>query len=119
MNRAAKGGLIDVLINSGELYRSLGGYPSSMHGTPSCCDAIQAEMKLGHTVAKVFQMTEAELIQISRDFKRMIEAIPKTRVREHLPTINQISRLLGRLGSEMYQTPRTPDVSGGVKSGDD
>jgi hypothetical protein len=64
-------------------------------------------------------MTEAELMQISRDFKRMIEAIPKTRVREHLPTINQILRLLGRLKIEMYQTPRTSDVSGGVISGDD
>jgi hypothetical protein len=47
MNRAAKGGLIDVLISSGELYRSLGGYPGSMHGMPSCCDAMQAEMKPG------------------------------------------------------------------------
>jgi hypothetical protein len=64
-------------------------------------------------------MTEAELMRISRDFKRMIEAIPKTRVREHLPTINQISRLLGRLKIEMYQTPRTSDVSQGVISGDD
>jgi hypothetical protein len=55
-------------------------------------------------------MTEAELMQISRDFKRMIEAIPKTRVREHLPVIEQISRLLGRLKIEMYQTPRTSHV---------
>jgi hypothetical protein len=55
-------------------------------------------------------MTEAELIQISRDFKKMIDAIPKTRVREHLPTINQISRLLGQLRNEMYQTPRPPDA---------
>ena len=39
-------------------------------------------------------MTEAELIQISRGFRKMIEAIPKTRVREHIPTIDQISRLL-------------------------
>jgi hypothetical protein len=50
MNRAAKGGLIDVLISSGELYRSLGGYPGSMHGMPSCCDAMQAEMKPGDTL---------------------------------------------------------------------
>ncbi len=50
MNRAAKGGLIDVLISSGELYRSLGGYPGSMHGMPSCCEAMQAEMKPGDTV---------------------------------------------------------------------
>jgi len=64
-------------------------------------------------------MTEAELIQISHDFKKMIEAIPKTRVREHLPTINQISRLLGRLKSETYQTPRTSDIWRGVISGKD
>jgi hypothetical protein len=47
MGRAAHGGLIDVLINSGELYRSLGGYPGSKHGMPFCCDAMQAEMKAG------------------------------------------------------------------------
>jgi hypothetical protein len=50
MGRAADGGRIDVLINSGELYRSLGGYPGSTHGKPSCCDAMQAEMKLGDTM---------------------------------------------------------------------
>jgi 5-methylcytosine-specific restriction protein A len=50
MARAAIGGRIDVLINSGELYRSLGGYPGSMHGMPSCCDAMRAEMKPGDTM---------------------------------------------------------------------
>ena len=50
MSRASKGGLIDVLINSRELYHSLGGYPGSMHGMPSCCDAMQAEMKPGDTL---------------------------------------------------------------------
>ena len=50
MARAAEGGRIDVLINSGELYRSLGGYLGSDHGMPSCCDAMQAEMKLGDTL---------------------------------------------------------------------
>jgi hypothetical protein len=50
MGRATKGGLTDVLITSGELYRSLGGYPGSTHGMPSCCDAMQAEMKPGDTL---------------------------------------------------------------------
>lgn len=40
----------DVLIDSGELYPSLGGHPGSTHGMPSCCDAMQAEMKLGDTM---------------------------------------------------------------------
>ena len=47
MARASSGGLIDVLINSWELYRSLGGYPGSTHGMPFCCDAMEAEMKPG------------------------------------------------------------------------
>jgi UDP-N-acetylmuramyl pentapeptide synthase len=50
MGRAATAGRIDVLISSGELYRSLGGYPGSTHGMPSCCDAMQAEMKPGDTL---------------------------------------------------------------------
>ena len=51
MGRAAKSGLIDVLVNSGELYRSLGGYPDSMqHGMPFCCNAMQDEMKPGDTL---------------------------------------------------------------------
>jgi hypothetical protein len=49
MNRAADGGR-DVLINSGELYRSLGGYPGSVHGMPICCDAMEAEMKPGDVI---------------------------------------------------------------------
>jgi hypothetical protein len=32
MSRAARHGRIDILINSGELHRSLGGYPGSPHG---------------------------------------------------------------------------------------
>ena len=41
MNRAAKGGLMDVLISSGELYP---------HGMRSCSQAMQAEMKPGDTL---------------------------------------------------------------------
>jgi len=47
MCRASAHGSIDILITSGELYRSLGGYPGSSHGLPFCCDAMQDEMKPG------------------------------------------------------------------------
>lgn len=50
LGRAAKGGRTDVLIDSAELLRSLGSCPGSMHGMPSCCDAMQAEMKPGDTL---------------------------------------------------------------------
>jgi hypothetical protein len=50
MSRASKSGQIEVLINCGQLYRSLGGYPGSTHGMPLCCEAMQAEIKPGDTV---------------------------------------------------------------------
>jgi hypothetical protein len=42
--RATTGGRIDVLINSGELCRSI---PTGGSWLSSCCDAMEAEMKLG------------------------------------------------------------------------
>jgi hypothetical protein len=47
LDRASSGGRIDVLINSGELARSIanGGF-----GTPACCDAMQEEFRLGDTL---------------------------------------------------------------------
>jgi hypothetical protein len=49
MARATKSGQLDILINCGQLYRSLGGYPGSTHGMSFCCKAMQAEMKPGDT----------------------------------------------------------------------
>ena len=46
LGRAATQGRIDVLINSGELCRSLTGGSGSF----SCCDAMQEEFKLGDTL---------------------------------------------------------------------
>jgi hypothetical protein len=46
LDRAATQGRIDILINSGELYRSVAG--SCRSG--SCCDAMQEEFKMGDTL---------------------------------------------------------------------
>jgi hypothetical protein len=47
LGRAATQGRIDILINSGDLYRSIarGGSRSG-----SCCDAMQEEFKMGDTL---------------------------------------------------------------------
>jgi hypothetical protein len=47
MGRASAQGSVDIVMTSGELYRSLGGYPGSSHGMTFCCDAMQDEMKPG------------------------------------------------------------------------
>jgi hypothetical protein len=47
MGRATIHGFLDILVNSGDLYRSGGGYPGSVHGMPACCDAMQNEIKPG------------------------------------------------------------------------
>lgn len=50
MDRVSRVGSIDVLINCGDLYRSLGGFPGSTHGLPNCCEAMEAEIKVGDTL---------------------------------------------------------------------
>jgi hypothetical protein len=50
MSRVAKHGSIDIVINSRELYRSVGGYPGSMHGMPACYNAMRSEMKPGEVL---------------------------------------------------------------------
>jgi hypothetical protein len=47
LGRAATQGRIDVLINSGELCRSI---TRGSSGSASCCDAMQGEFKLGDTL---------------------------------------------------------------------
>ena len=47
LDRAATQGRIDVLINSGELCRSI---TKGSSGSASCCDAMQEEFRLGDTL---------------------------------------------------------------------
>jgi hypothetical protein len=47
LGRAATQGRIDILINSGELCRSI---TRSSSGSASCCDAMQEEFKMGDTL---------------------------------------------------------------------
>lgn len=37
-------------LNSGEIHRKLGGYPSKQHQMPSCCNAMQGERRPGDEV---------------------------------------------------------------------
>ena len=47
LRRAATEGRIDILINSGELCRTI---PGSCSWSASCCDAMQEELKLRDTL---------------------------------------------------------------------
>jgi hypothetical protein len=47
LDRAAHGGRIDVLINSGELCRAV---PKGSAWSNACCDAMQDEFKPGDTM---------------------------------------------------------------------
>jgi len=43
-------GAPSVLINSGELHRSVGGYPGPNARMPSCCAAMYHEQRLGDEI---------------------------------------------------------------------
>jgi hypothetical protein len=47
LDRAAQGGRIDVLINSGELCRAV---PTGNSWSSACCDAMQDEFRRGDTM---------------------------------------------------------------------
>jgi hypothetical protein len=48
--RAMERGATEIEINSGELHRALGGYPAQKHQMPTCCDAMQEEVRAGDRV---------------------------------------------------------------------
>ncbi len=46
LEEAEQLGFVAVDINSGNLHRRVGGYPSQNHRMPVCCGVMYAEMKL-------------------------------------------------------------------------
>jgi hypothetical protein len=48
--RAEKAGRSEIDINSGELHRAVGGYPSADHRMPVCCGVMEFEMRAGDTI---------------------------------------------------------------------
>jgi hypothetical protein len=76
LGRATTIGMIDVLINSGELCRSISSGSSS---SVACCEAMQGEFKLGDTVllnrsngagmTVRYLLPRTTVIQISLPFK--------------------------------------------------
>ena len=43
-------GRTSIVINSGELHRRIGGYPSRNHRIPSCCAAMRSIMQEGDII---------------------------------------------------------------------
>lgn len=48
--RAAERGAATLEVNSGELHRSLGSYPSANHQMPSCCDVMHQHVRRGDEI---------------------------------------------------------------------
>lgn len=48
--RATERGADHIEVNSGELHRAIGGYPSQNHQMPSCCDVMHEEQRTGDEV---------------------------------------------------------------------
>jgi len=49
-SRAQDAGRTSIDVNSGELHRSLGGYPGPRHRMPVCCDVMYQEMRDGDRI---------------------------------------------------------------------
>jgi hypothetical protein len=44
LTKAEELGLVAVEVKSGNLHRTVGGYPGNDHRMPACCDAMRKEM---------------------------------------------------------------------------
>jgi hypothetical protein len=49
-SRASSSGMLDLIVVAGELFRSSGGYPGSVHGLSECCKALSDEMAKGDLI---------------------------------------------------------------------
>jgi impB/mucB/samB family C-terminal domain len=83
MDRMSRSGWIHVLINSGELYRSLGGYPGSLHGIPMANssrsstrsgDIARTKAHGGRTVILKVKFADFVLISRSRTLPGPVES---------------------------------------------
>ena len=50
LDRAEKRGARSIKVNSGDLHRSVGGYPGPNHQTPTCCEVMCDEMTDGDVI---------------------------------------------------------------------
>lgn len=50
LDEASRLGFVAVEINAGRLHRLVGGYPSTNHRMPGCCNVMRGEMKEGDVV---------------------------------------------------------------------
>ncbi|PSJ40596.1 HNH endonuclease [Allosphingosinicella deserti] len=50
LRRAAARGAGHVDVKSGQLHRTLGGYPATKHQMPSCCDAMYDAQRAGDEI---------------------------------------------------------------------
>lgn len=50
LEEAEQLGFVAVDVNSGNLHRRVGGYPSQNHRMPVCCGVMYAEMRGGDTI---------------------------------------------------------------------
>ena len=48
--QACREGLTELEVNAGELHRQAGGYPSSNHRMPVCCEVLRATMREGDEI---------------------------------------------------------------------
>ncbi len=48
--RGTNRGASEIAVNSGDLHRSIGGYPSPKHRMPQCCDVMYDLMRTGDEI---------------------------------------------------------------------
>lgn len=48
--RAVERGEASIIVNSGDMHRSLGGYPAPNHQMPTCCNVMHSHARVGDEI---------------------------------------------------------------------
>ena len=77
-DRAEKRRAINLVVNSGELHRAIGGYPGPNERLQTCCEAMKEEMKSGDVIMADLNNCRGATLTIRYQFPRVEKSVAAT-----------------------------------------
>ena len=88
-DRAEKRRAINLVVNSGELHRAVGGYPGPNERLQTCCEAMKEEMKSGDVIMGDLDNWRGAALTIRYQLPRVEKNAAATGAHPHTESLRQ------------------------------
>ena len=88
-DRAEKRRAINLVVNSGELHRAVGGYPGPNERLQTCCEAMKEEMKSGDVIMGDLDNCRGAALTIRYQLPRVEKNAAATGAHPHTESLRQ------------------------------